>query len=58
MYSLGIASTRVDNDYGGGVADIMDDENREFHSPSDDDNDDLFPQDDAQAGQMQKSEPP
>ena len=32
-------------DIGGGVADIMDDENREFHNPSDDDNmNDLFKQ--------------
>ena len=66
MYSLGMAPARIDNDRGGGVADIMDSENHEFYSPSDDDyspsddddNDDLFPEDDAEASQRQKSEPP
>ena len=48
MYSLGMAPARIDNDRGGGVADIMDDENQDFYIPSDDDdNDDLFFEDDA-----------
>ncbi len=36
----------IEADTGGGVLDIMDDESRGFHNPSDDDdNDDLFPED-------------
>ena len=35
----------IEGDTGGGVLDIMESENFEFYTPSDDDNDDLFPKD-------------